>query len=69
MHCPHSFVGNPQPLGRGNKKHKKQSPVSRALNTTANSVVRFQRALAECRAHAVLFGEANHPNHLIFLKT
>ena len=29
----------------------------------------LQRALAERRTHAVLFGEAYHPNHLIFLKT
>ena len=34
-------------IPRTGRPHKKQSPVSRALNTTANSIVRLQRALAQ----------------------
>ena len=34
-------------IPRTGRPHKKQSPVSRALNTTANSIVRLQRTLAE----------------------
>jgi len=66
----------PEPLtltlspGRGNQMHKKTKPGFPGLERNiTHSVVRLQRALAERRTHAVIFGEADYPNHLIFLKT
>ena|GEM_PF-1172686 len=64
------FVGIPLPTGEGIKRpHKKQSPVSRALHNVSKSIVGVQRPLAECRAHAVVFGKLHNSHHIIFNKT
>ena len=48
---------------------KNKARFSRALSAKiANLTVRIQRSLAERRANAIIFIEANNPYHFIFFK-